>query len=383
MSPFRTLRSIASIALLLAPFTLLRAVEPAASSPFYKQVAEHFAAWDRDHDDALSINEIETAVHDPAVTGEAAAAAAALRRAVRADKDVAPVTKAGLLERLTTPSTKERPQPKFEAHYAAALERIRSTKRELFVDDAPRLETISQGRMGDCFLLASLGTCAERDPARLKRMLRPAGDGKASIAYGDGKTRELNLPTDAELVIGATTRNTGVWAGMYELAVGTVMLERAKSDRHATPFSLIGVGGSPHVPLEILTGHKVRRHGCELYRAKMNEHGGSADDLDPLRKDLLAAFADRRLIVGGCGPIGKQAIVKGIYYNHSYGVLDYDEKTDTVLFWNPFGNTFTPKGEPGLKNGYPTKNGKFRVPLNEAVMWFGSFSLETDEASEK
>ena len=47
--------------------------------------------------------------------------------------------------------------------------------------------------------------------------------------------------------------------------------------------------------------------------------------------------------------------------------------------WNPHSNNFTPKGEPGMKNGYVTENGKFTLPLVEAYQFFGSFTFETDQ----
>lgn len=43
------------------------------------------------------------------------------------------------------------------------------------------------------------------------------------------------------------------------------------------------------------------------------------------------------------------------------------------------GNTFKPKGEPGLANGYPTKGGQFAMPLAELMALFKSLSHETDE----
>ncbi len=48
-----------------------------------------------------------------------------------------------------------------------------------------------------------------------------------------------------------------------------------------------------------------------------------------------------------------------------------------MTFWNPFGNRYTPKGPPGLQSEYVTEHGRFTMPLAEAVMWFGSFSIET------
>ena len=353
------------------------------STPFFDLVKRNFRNWDLDHDGELSSNEIELAVHNPEVKGDDAAAAASLRRGVRAQKDFAPASLKKICVSLQTKSTEEAPQPKFESMFKSHMEKLPKIEKDLFAGGTPNIDSISQGRLGDCFLIASLGTCAYRDPQRLVQMMQPEADGKVLVTYGSGTQLQLDAPTDAELLIGATSRSTGSWTAMYEKAVGTVMLKNSKSGRHVTPLSLIGVGGTPNVPLEILTGHHVRRHGCEGYREPKNEDGSSAADLDPLRQDLKAAFNEGRLIVGGCGPKGKQAIVSGIYYNHSYGVLDYDEKTDTVLFWNPFGNKRTPKGPDGLEFGYTTEHGRFRVPLKEAVMWFGSFSIETTDPSDR
>jgi len=352
------------------------------STPFFDLVKRNFRAWDLDKNGELDQKEIELAVHNPAVKEDVAAAAASLRRGSRAVKGFAPANLEKIAVSLQTKSTEEVEQPKFESMFESHMEKLPKLQRELFTEGSPRIDVISQGRLGDCFLIASLGTCAYKDPQRLVSMMKPLENGKVLVTYGSGVTKELDAPTDAELLIGATSRGTGAWTVMYEKAIGTVMLANSKTGKHATPLSLIGVGGTPNVPLQILTGHFVRRHGCEQYRDVKNDDGSSAMDLQPLRDDLKAAFAEGRLVVGGCGPKGKQAIVSGIYYNHSYGVLDYDEKTDTVLFWNPFGNTRTPKGPDGLEHGYTTEHGRFRVPLKEAVMWFGSFSIETTEKTD-
>jgi hypothetical protein len=254
--------------------------------------------------------------------------------------------------------------------------------RALFADGGPKVETVAQGNLGDCFLIASLGACAYRSPERLTKFMQLQPNGKVLVNYGNGRQVELDPPTDAEILIGVRSGNTGIWANVYETAIGAELQRRSTSGRHVTPLGQIAGGGTPNVPMQVLTGHRSRRHGCELYRNTVDARGASADDLTPLQEDLKLAFAEGRLIVGGCGPKGKQALVKGIYYNHSYGSLEYDEATDTVLFWNPLGNKHTPSGPEGLEFGYTTSHGRFRVPLKEAVMWFGSFSIETSELSE-
>lgn len=348
---------------------------PASADPrFLREVEKHFRAWDRDGSGSLSVDEIELAVHDPRVNGTTAAAAASLRRAVRAHRELAPLTLAKV-----EGSKGHAARPPYEAMFAAALARIERAPRELFTADAPRVDRLAQGRLGDCFLLVSLGTCAARDPERLRSIMKAHADGTVRVRFGDGHDVAIAAPTDAEVALGASTSDTGVWANVYEKAVGTILMGRQAMHRNLTPLAQIGGGGSPADPLEILTGHEVKRHACDPYRHPRDRSGASTADLAPLRRTLRAAFADRRLVVGGVGDKGDRTGVPGLYFAHSYGVVDYDPRADVVTFWNPMGNKFTPKGPEGLAHGYATEHGLFRVPLKEAVIWFDSFSVETGE----
>jgi hypothetical protein len=356
-----------------------------AKSEFLEQVQQHFEKWDTDHNGELTHEEIELAVTDPKVKGKAAAAAASMRRAIRANREFKPFTLKYLGESVPYKADAMPKPPKFEAMYETALERISTAKRELFVSDQPTVEVLSQGKLGDCFLLVTLGTAAANDPGKLKKMFKALPDDKVEVTFGDGRKMTMDMPTDAEICIGATNHNDGMWAVMFEKAIGTVYLERQKSAKHVSPLSIIGVGGTPNSPLELLTGHAIKRTGCEDFQnGKIANEADREKRLAEVRERLIEAVKNKRLIVGGTAPLGgKQTVVPGLYYNHSYGVLGYDEMADTVTFWNPFGNKYTPKSEVGLKNGYPTSNGKFTMPLTDAVMWFGSFSIETSEPSKR
>ncbi|HWA99310.1 MAG TPA: hypothetical protein VG713_12495, partial [Pirellulales bacterium] len=174
----------------------------------------------------------------------------------------------------------------------------------------------------------------------------------------------------------------GMWAMAYEKTIGTIYLERQKTQRHVTPLAIIGVGGSPATPLELFTGHTVQKWSCKDFQTGKLSASEREQKLAELREQLAACVADKRLMVGGTAKLGgSQTVVPGLLYNHSYGVLGYDKRTDTVAFWNPIGSNYTPKGPPGLKHGFVTHHGCFSMPLTDAVMWFGSFSIETDEPS--
>jgi hypothetical protein len=362
---------------------------PAAAAPlrqdgFLDQVRESFSAWDSDHDGTLSADEIERALDDPAVKGPAAAAAASLRRAIRANPQISPVTIDRLAAAVNDPASANVKPPRYQAMFDTALRRITAAKRDLFVSGLPRVQTLGQGRLGDCFLLAALGTFADAQPEHLKKMVTERGDGKVAVHFGDGEDVIVDLPTDGEIAIGAGTLNDGLWANVFEKAIGTLYLARQKTHRHVTPYDIIGVGGTPSSPLSILTGHACKKLHCADFQKGQLSSADREAKLAEMRQELAAAFKSGRLVVSGTAGLGGgETIVRGLYYNHSYGVLAYNAAIDVVTFWNPMGNHFVPAGDPGLVNGYATSHGRFDVPLAEAVMWLGAFSIETDQPAGK
>jgi hypothetical protein len=357
---------------------------PPRQDGFLEQVRANFAAWDADRDGVLSPEEIERALDDPAVKGPAAAAAASLRRAIRASPEISPVTMESLAAAVSDPAGAKEKPPRYQAMFEAALRKIDAAKHDVFVSGLPRVETLGQGRMGDCFLLAPLGTFAAGQAQRLKQMLTETGDGKIAVHFGDGEDVVVALPTDGEIAVGAGTLDDGVWANVFEKAIGTVYLARQKTQRHVTPYDIIGVGGTPSSPLAILTGHTCKRLSCADFQTGKLSPADRDAKLAEFRQELTAAFKSGRLVVGGTAGRGNgETIVPGLYYNHSYGILAFNSATDVVTFWNPMGNHFTPAGDPGLANGYPTSHGRFDVPLTDAVMWFGAFSIETDQPAAK
>jgi hypothetical protein len=107
--------------------------------------------------------------------------------------------------------------------------------------------------------------------------------------------------------------------------------------------------------LSYLTGHKVR-----VFQLGSNGNGTSAEArMTQLRERLAFASSNKLLMVAAT----YHPSTPGLTPEHAYALLDYNSESDTVRLWNPHGDNFKPKSEPGPTNGYPMTNGVFSMPV--------------------
>ena len=162
------------LALLAAAWIALAGTAHAAErreASFLATTEECFAGWDTDHDGTLSAAEVDAAVADPSVKGPAAAAIAAIKRAVRDPKYKVPaLTLGNLRDLLAAPAAADRPD--LQRMFALANSRLSALTARTLFPSPPRLDTIHQGRIGDCFTLAPLGAMVNRDPAAVVAMFK-------------------------------------------------------------------------------------------------------------------------------------------------------------------------------------------------------------------
>jgi hypothetical protein len=348
---------------------------------FAAVVEANFARWDRDHDGRLSPQEVTALVTDPEVRGDEAAAVAAIHLFQRGRKDAA-FTRARLL-RPDEPAAEERRDQapgtlRFEARFEAFRARLGKVTRDLFAGNAPSLEGLSQGHLGDCYCLAAVGAAVHRHAAGVKGMFRPLADGSCDVALGGGRVVHVRPLTDAEVVLGSTAGDQGVWLNVLEEAFGQLK-GRAWWPGHGTAEGLdaIARGGDADEAIKLLTGHRAK------YLAIRK--GAGKEKPPPARRDLPALEARVRAVLREtsagralvCCGTSRGRTPPGIPDNHDFALLGYDTATDSVLVWNPWGNHFTPRGRPGLGEGYPTEHGQFRVPLVEFVRIFDGLYYES------
>jgi hypothetical protein len=199
--------------------------------------------------------------------------------------------------------------------------------------------------------------------------------------------------TDAELAISGTTTNDGTWLAIMEQAFGKYKArEKGENIADVEGTEIIRTGGDSMPTIRALTGHASERFtfGKTVEYRKANEE----KVLPKLREALLKGLADHRVMTAG-GIVrykpgekieGENAgtpppVPPDLLADHVYAILDYNKATDIVELWNPHGEHFEPKGPAGIKNGYPTDHGRFKVPLTEAYQFYGSFTIEGSGAS--
>ena len=418
--------AVAAVAVATAAVAAAPATRPAADrSPFVDVLMRDFDAWDANHDGTLSAAEIDRAVLDPAVTGDDAAVAAALKVVARSTRIKAPpLTKAyfgqyaaspaagrvagqtavdatidpdrptagthaagsGPTTRLTTASN----APKWDVMYAASRRRIATNSRPTTgpaVDHDALLAQIRQGPLNDCFLLAVTGAMIHRDGTPPTAWLKSReADGTVKARFADGSAAvTVPPPTTAELALGGMVDGGGGrWLTELEEAFGHHRAAVLAADDPASVTTgegtdAISHGGNPGPCMIAMTGHAcvVIHPGPTASRRRAVQ----AKLLPQIRADLTTTLAQHRLaVVGVAQPSvpGPDALPSptDITHNHAYTVLAYDPAADVLTLWNPHGQAFAPAGPPGLTHGYPTEHGRFSLPLTQAYQFIGGFYFE-------
>lgn len=347
-----------------------------AKDPFLAEVEANFAVWDADKSGDLSITELDTLVIDPAKTGAEAAAIGALKRAARGSKRT-PAFANLTLERIrTAAATKpEKGEWDLPAMFSFGFKRIGTTNRSLFGDEPgalPQIDTIHQGKLGNCFCLAPLGALVHGRPQVVAQMFQPQPDGAYHVALGK-QTIRVAPPTDAELAFIASNESSGLWVNLYEKAVATARNEeKPEAERSASAIEVLARGGSAGTMLAFITGNEIVRFSCKWARDEKTTPTEHDAKLVELRTLLTDTVRDQRLMT--CGTL--VTTTPGLTPNHAYAILGFDPTTDRLRLWNPHGGSFRPKGEAGPTHGYAMADGIFEIPTADFVKQFSGAAFE-------
>ncbi len=383
---FRPLRWMLLVSFCVLPSTLRAETK---DYPFLKQVQKHFAEWDLDNNGELSAAELQRALLHFTTKGEAAAAVATLFAAERDKKDngLPSLTLENLGKIVPLPKNPKE-LPDLQTSFDQNLATIKNKKHEFFTKDKVALSDLTQGQLGDCYLVSMVGWVVYRKPEVLKGMFAKGPNGTVDVTFPGGKKVQVNSLRDGELVFVSSSNDEGTWLNYIEKAVGAnrnaADRKAAKADSKAEPkdkskpgpppFVNVGAGGSMDETIELFTDHRATRIDIPEKPAKRGPV------LDDLRSRLTKAQRTDHMVGIGTPPTTK---VPGLVPGHAYAVLHYNLKTNELTIWNPHGNDFKPTGSAGLENGYLTEKGTFRVPFDEAAQCFCCLVFETNDSVEK
>ncbi len=377
------MKTLHALLMLTAGALMARDAELSGAGDREKFVAvleKNFTAWDSNDDGQFSVDEINQLVANAGIRGEDAAAVAALKRASRFRKVTLPSFTLEHLKSLATTHPPAKDMPDFAAMFGGSLKRINSMKRDLFTAAGPRIETIHQGKMGNCFSLAPLAALAHQRPDYVRtEMIRPQADGSIAVRLGNEDVK-VSPPTDAEIALCSANEDGGLWVNVYEKAAGEAHNAKKPADkRDATGLDALSRGGSAGTQLAFITGREMYRVSCKFAKEKDLSQTDYDKHMAELRAALTSAVKEKRLMT--CGTL--KTTIPGITPNHAYAILGFDSATDVIRLWNPHGDTKQVKAEPGPQNGYPITDGIFEMPLTVFVKEFAGTAYEVLPTSEK
>lgn len=372
------------------PKTVVKTTEKTTEktkTTFKSVVDVYFAKWDKNHDGKLSVAEVDAAVRDRNLTGSAAAAAAAIHAHLRKPTAGAFVSKTELYAEFKgTESTRpdiEHAATNFESVFATYNGKLAGVEPKVFAKpDAPRLDGMHQGRLGDCFLVASLGSAVNRHPAAVRKLIHETADGTVEVTFpGAHKTVKVATPTAAEVALGSTAGDQGIWLNVVEKAYGEFLIETTKSklDPHVLPLDIISHGGSAKSLLQALTPTLVDAFPMTNNPPKPPSDAEYKKMEVDAHKHLQEVEGGERVAV--CYTMSDSKVPHGVATSHVYAITGYDSGRKVVHLWNPWGTGYDFKlkadQKPGRENGYEVRNGRFDVPLHDFVRIFSSFAYDT------
>jgi hypothetical protein len=191
-----------------------------------------------------------------------------------------------------------------------------------------------QGALGDCYLIAGLGSIADSSQAAVKNMFISNGDGTWTVRfYYNGKadyvTVNGKLPVSGKYLIfdgyGSNYSNAGnaLWLPLLEKAYAQ-WNETGKTlrDNRANSYAGIEGGWMGDVYMQAVNG---------ATNYALNTSASNA------QSTLIGALANHQAVTIGTD-YNPNFSDTGLYGNHAYNVLSYSGASGTFTLYNPWGS---------------------------------------------
>lgn len=359
-----------------------------SKTSFKDVVNEHYDHWVKGGG-SLTPARVNALVDSKEVKAEEAAAIAAIHLHFRDHKTAPPMTKDALIAASSKKSADERRDMAakgvhFDGNYHDFQHHLATVPRTAFAENAPQRVGMHQGNLGDCYVVSAIGAAVTLRQKQVHSMIHQNGDGSYEVTFPHGRVHVPPL-TDAQIVLGSKAGQQGLWLNILEEAFGEVTKAHAKHGKAAAPsggpavaVDAISKGGDVAKSIEILSG----KHGYtwSIRKGKEADHAPAGAELAKLTAEVRQLFhmtVGHKLVC--CSVSGKGKYPPGIITDHAYAIIGFDASGDKVTVWNPWGQHFSPKGDPGMTNGFPIENGEFTLKVGEFTQIFEDISYETDK----
>jgi hypothetical protein len=356
-------KALWAIGIVLTFLGVARADSP---TPFTTILRSHWKEWSGGSG-TITPDQIDHLIKRRNIHGNAAAVIATLKMEKDTKTKQPIVWTMNRIEEYESLIAQHHNQNSFDKTYSKALTRIKADPHTLYVDGAPHLSSIHQSRNGDCWLLSTIGAIIHRDPHELRSLIADEGDHRYAVHFAYHMLT-VKAPTDAEIGTYTSDKDDGDWLYVLENAMG----QYREHDTHlhhvseANDASLVGGNGA-------LAMREILGRESDVVRMTPQK-----PQHDLVRKTLTRAFKERHLVILSTTHDSTITLPKGIAHAHAMALIGWDAAADKVTIWNPWGNTFEPKGT-GPNDGYKTVNGVFTMPLTDFTRSFSCMDVENNK----
>lgn len=345
-----------SLILVLATILFVSSIAYAGDDDFFDVVISNFDRWDTNHDGRLTVQDVDRAILDSSNKGDAACALSVLHINLKhaSDSQKAGYTKAWLMR-----SANSKAGSRYQSKFSRAEQKLSKSVPYLFTDRVPHLNSIRQGKIGDCYLIATIGSLVNSRPQVIRRLIVSNPNGSYSVSFAGQPPIAVARPSDGELATYGQSIDGGIWLNVIEKAYATLKFESNPAEDEDAMYQGICGGRSGGI-IKLLTGHTSRRISFKKV------HSGKK-----LREALRAALSQNRIVTTSITTTTADGARRG----HVLAVLDYNPSNDSVTLWNPWGTTAKYKAV-----GLMMRNGTFTMPLNDWDNTFTGVVIENGSA---
>ena len=328
-----------------------------AATSLSEAIVRNWSSWSQGQE-TINYHNLIDELANPAYRDTDAAALAALARIMRSNHVTGQLSQAQALEMAANDHT-------LQTQYAQFIDSLLQLNRSLYASGKPNFPALKQGPIGDCFFFSGIGWLAEYRPQVIQQAIVAEPNGQYRVNFPNGAQTVVTAPTDAEILFfnSVSTITDGLWVTVLEKAVGAILPNYTnRVVNRVEPAYNIALGGGPAMIEAIWTGASP----TVIYLNRK-----------PARHEVrnaLTRMQERKLMSQALTPA--HSIAHSIAGDHVYAILGFDKTLDMLTIWNPWGDDFTPKGPPGIQNGYARKHGVFTMPLDEFMSVYWVLSIE-------